>query len=94
MRYKGGMSNAKVRANWPHAVVVEAAALQGRGVHLNGAYPSISERTEHVVDERGRGYVVLRFADPEEADLFRRRARGEVYDSKDARWIGHRVQVV
>ena len=35
-----------VSANWHHAVVVEAAALQGLGVHLNGAYPSISERTE------------------------------------------------
>ena len=43
MRYKGRMSNAKVRANWPHAVVVEAAALQGLGVHLNGANPTYAD---------------------------------------------------
>ena len=89
MRYQGRMSNAKVRAGWPHAVVVEASALTGLGVHLSGAYPSISERTSFVVDERARRYVVLRFADAEEAELFRRRAHGEVYDAKDRRWTNN-----
>ena len=86
MRYKGRMSNAKVRANWPHAVIVEAAALQGLGVHLNGAYPSISDRNEAVTDTQARSFVVLRFSCPEEAELFRRRAHGEVYDAKDMKW--------
>jgi len=86
MRYKGRMSKQMVSANWHHAVVVEAAALQGLGVHLNGAYPSISERTEFVTDNRARSYVVLRFSCPEEAELFRRRAHGEVYDAEAERW--------
>lgn len=86
MRYKGRMSKQMVRANWPHAVVVEAAALQGLGVHLDGAYPSISDRTEFVTDTRARSFVVLRFGDAEEAELFRRRSHGEVYDAGDGRW--------
>ena len=88
MRYKGRMSSAKLRAGWPHAVVAEASALTGLGPHLTGAYPSISERTMSLVDERARRYVVLRFADAEEADLFQRRAHGEAYDEKDERWVG------
>lgn len=75
-----------VRAGWPHAIVVEASALTGLGPHLTGAYPSISERTEFVVDRRDKHHVVLRFSCPEEAELFRRRAHGEVYDAKDERW--------
>lgn len=86
MRYKGRLSKQMVKANWPHAVVVEAAALQGLGVHLNGAYPSISDRTEFVTDHRARSFAVLRFSCPKEAELFRRRAHGEVYDAKAKRW--------
>jgi hypothetical protein len=62
MHYKGRMSNARVRATWPQAIVVEAFTLTGLGVHLTGAYPSISERSEFVVDHRARSHGMLRFS--------------------------------
>lgn len=86
MRYKGRMSKQVVRTNWPHAVVVEATALHGLKVDLSGPYPSICHVTESITDDRARSFVVLRFRDAGQAELFRRRAHGEFYDPSDERW--------
>ena len=87
MRYKGRMSKQMVKANWPMPWSWKRPRNRGSVSTSNGAYPSISDRTEFVTDHRARSFVVLRFSCPEEADLFRRRVHGEVYDPGDERWL-------
>ncbi|WP_338531628.1 hypothetical protein [Nitratireductor thuwali] len=83
MRRKGELSPARVDREYPHQVAIETSALRGADGYLHAAFPSLAPRTRFVIDERDREYTILCFADPAEAETFRQRARGYMFDRRD-----------
>jgi hypothetical protein len=59
--------------------------VRASGVRLAAAYPSVCPRKLSVVDQSDAHYCVVLFSDPEEAELFKRRASGVPFDPNDLR---------
>ena len=79
MRYKGEISLARVKREWPHHVALPAGQVQGKNydvVHGLARTLSVAPRTYHFRRD-DVDHVVFCFADPADADLFRERFNGK-----------------